>query len=389
MSANEYTIYLVNNSATTQEFWCFLDRPEELVNDPSVFANSNTYLTVPARSPAINTFTIPIQYVAGAGASNKAVGLNIKVDSNITKHVELKDTWEINYAPPRMGPEMQKTSTSSPEKTVSLKSNAFNRSDNEANGWFSNMSFGIKTSEGFMGMTWSPNPQTTRTLTPKFKFYVTTGTYGENELASWQTVSNHAAEISPRDFQHNQATVTLTEDGSWKVTPGKPEQLFLSAATSEDLSNLIVSQRLLSQALIASMGLAIGGENLPLIASPYNKKTAKAVVKDVKWKNDKLETTEDDVSNPIIKGNITVGKVIAAGFGFMVISGLRFRINNRNPDGVNYDIQYNGPEAADRVRQLVRPGKDAYFENENNGALESYIAPLSTNMVEQGLSMNN
>jgi hypothetical protein len=100
-----YTIYLVNNSSNTALFWCFLAPPVELAGDPNVFANSSTSLSVPPMSPATNTFTIPVQYVVGAGASNSAVGLNIRIDSNITLNTDLAQAWEANYAtvPPNQG----------------------------------------------------------------------------------------------------------------------------------------------------------------------------------------------------------------------------------------------------------------------------------------------
>jgi hypothetical protein len=46
-----YTIYLVNQSADDQLFWCFLARPVELVNDPQVYANSSASLEVVSNSP--------------------------------------------------------------------------------------------------------------------------------------------------------------------------------------------------------------------------------------------------------------------------------------------------------------------------------------------------
>lgn len=94
----QYTIYLINNSASTQIFWCFLARPEELVNDAGVFANSSTNLAIAPNAGSVNTFTIPVQYIVGAGASNNAVGLNTKIDSFITKDADLGQMWDANYA---------------------------------------------------------------------------------------------------------------------------------------------------------------------------------------------------------------------------------------------------------------------------------------------------
>src|SRR5262249_61371312 len=102
----QYTIYLVNESAVTQVFWCFLAQPQELASDPNVYANSSTSLAVGPFQPGYNTFTIPVQYIVGAGASNNAVGLNIQVTSSVQNNADLGQMWDANYAtvPPNQGP---------------------------------------------------------------------------------------------------------------------------------------------------------------------------------------------------------------------------------------------------------------------------------------------
>lgn len=84
-----YTIYLINQSSSTQTFWCFLARPQEVASDPTVFANSSASLAIDSNDPATNSFTIPVQYVVAAGASNNAVGLNVKVNSTISQNSDL------------------------------------------------------------------------------------------------------------------------------------------------------------------------------------------------------------------------------------------------------------------------------------------------------------
>jgi hypothetical protein len=263
-----YTIYLVNNTESTQQFWCFLAPPDELASDPAVFANSSTTLAVAPQSESINTFTIPVQYVVGAGADNQAVGLNIKVASTITKPAELQQTWEAGYAtvPPNMGPTLKLGSQASKPNTIGIKSNAFDQGRNENNGWFSNMSYGIQTTQGFIGMSWSPSPQKTRTLTPKLQFYVTTGSFAENSLAAWTDVSNGSASIAvPGDFRLNKTTVTLTEVGGWLVTPGAAalqQGKFISlAARSRRLDGLIQSHMMLSESLTGLIAAARPSES--------------------------------------------------------------------------------------------------------------------------------
>ena len=263
LAPTPYTIYLINNTESTQQFWCFLAPPDELASDPGVFANSSTTLAVASQSESINTFTIPVQYVVGAGADNHAVGLNIKVASTITKQAELQQTWEAGYptVPPNMGPTLKPGSQTSKPNSIAIKSNAFNQGQNEANGWFSNMSYGIQTIQGFIGMSWSPSPQQTRTLTPKLKFYVATGSFSENSLASWTDVSNGSVSIAvPGDFRLNKTTVTLTEVGGWLVTPGAPhlqKGKFISlAARSRRLDDLIQSHMMLSESLTGLIAVA-------------------------------------------------------------------------------------------------------------------------------------
>ncbi len=271
--ATEYTIYLVNNSLNKRNFWCFLARPEELEGDPNVFANSSTNLVVTSKASSQNKFTIPVQYVAGGGSSNRAVGSKIKVISTITTNAELKDTWEIDYTTmddkcvSKEGPDMKKLSDQkAPDGQISLKSNPFNQEQNENCKWFSSMSFGIQTQDGFIGMTWAPSPSVTRTLTPKLTFYVTTGEFGSNELASWTEISNDAAVIKvPDNFQNLETTVILTEDGKWKIIAGAPKTTF-SAASSGLIENLINSHRSLLAGMTELWGLVKGqgGANLLL-----------------------------------------------------------------------------------------------------------------------------
>ena len=89
-----YTIYLINQSSTTQTFWCFLARPQEVASDPTVFANSSASLAIDSNDPSTNSFTIPVQYVVAAGASNNAVGLNVKVNSTISQDSDLTQVWD-------------------------------------------------------------------------------------------------------------------------------------------------------------------------------------------------------------------------------------------------------------------------------------------------------
>ncbi|ESA35921.1 hypothetical protein N836_10350 [Leptolyngbya sp. Heron Island J] len=382
----EYTIYLVNESASSQTFWCFLKRPEELASDPQVYANSSTNLTVGSFQPGINTFTIPVQYQVGAGASNKAVGLDIKVNSGVSNDADLGDTWEADYVtvPPKQGPTMQKLSSDPSKKSIAIASNAFDRGKNEGNQWFSNMSFGIETSQGFIGMTWSPSPQQTRTLTPKLKFYVAIGSYGNNTLADWTTVSNNAAEISvPGSFKYNETTVTYTSTGAWKVEPGKPSAMILTEGNV--MNTLIQSHENMSKAhadLIAwaqhsSDNLALPAtSDLALLGS--SKQTDKIVK--VNWSNAELDYSDN--ANVIITGTLTVATALTAAFAYFILSGVRFEINGDATGRTSFSFTYNGERSAQAIRDLVVAGANIALGG-NQNALTGANGSRSNKALQQ------
>lgn len=226
--ANNYTVYLINQMSTTQTFWCFLDKPVEVQDDPGVFANSSASLAIDSNAASTNYFTIPVQYVVGAGASNKAVGLNVKINSSIVENADLTQVWDATYAnvSPNKGPTLTLDNATASDTSLKIVSNAFAQESNESQNWWASQSFGIETEAGFMGMTWSPSPNQTRTLTPKLTFYISVGTFGVSTLADWDDVSNAAATLSvPGSFNAGACTVTLLNNGTWTVKPGKPDAL--------------------------------------------------------------------------------------------------------------------------------------------------------------------
>ncbi|MEZ4301446.1 MAG: hypothetical protein R3B70_41315 [Polyangiaceae bacterium] len=362
-----YTIYLVNNSASTQLFWCFLEPPQELKSDPQVFANSSASLAVASMAPGINTFTIPVQYVLGAGASNNAVGLNVQVTSSITQNVNLTETWEADYAtvPPQMGPSMRKVSDVSPPNTVAIKSNPFDQAKNENNGWFSNMSFGIQTAQGYMGMTWSPSPKQTTTLTPTLKFYVAVGNFGNNALASWTTVSSDSAMLSvPRDFKYAKTTVTYTSTGGWTVTPGAPPASALGLAGSmrlaqEDLGPLLRSHQSLAAAHAALVGLAGPAPCASGAPALLGAGSQQDELVSVQW--DSAEADIADASLTYLSGTLSVRTALAAAFTVFVLAGVEFAITRAAAGGTTVHFSYSGARSASEIRALFVAGARLLF----------------------------
>lgn len=71
-------------------------------------------------------------------------------------------------------------------------------------------------------MTWEALPNKTETISPNIEFYISTGSYHPNELADYTQVQTDAAKLTKDSFSGFAATVTLLENGTWQVTPGKP-----------------------------------------------------------------------------------------------------------------------------------------------------------------------
>jgi hypothetical protein len=230
----DYTIYLVNQSVNSQLFWAFLSAPT-VSNNPQVFANSNTNLQIAGSSPDLNSFTIPVQYIIGAGASNNAVGLNIVVTSNATRNTNLQQLWDVSYAttPPNQGPTVGTDQSSS--NTLAMKTNPYDQALNRTNGWYENMSFGVKTAQGFMGVTWAPDPSKTYAITPKLVFYVSVGSYSSYSLADITSVSNSSAALdTSTDFDlNNMCTVVYSPKGEWSHFKGRPSLALLTSARAQ------------------------------------------------------------------------------------------------------------------------------------------------------------
>jgi hypothetical protein len=333
---DQYTIYLVNRSAQTQVFWCFLQPPHELINDPGVFANSSASLAVMSNSPAQNRFIVPAgRYTVGAGASNFAVGLNVRLVSSVTANAGLQDTWQAAYttAPPNRGPTLTRAGAQAPANTIAIASNAFNKMQNESNGWFSNQSFGIQTAQGFIGMTWSPSPQQTRTLTPTLAFYVTTGNFGSNALASWYEISNSAAAIhAPADFQFGSCTVAYTVNGEWTVTPGAPP----THALAQEPSGLPSEAHNELQAQL--------GEGQTFIDTLVR----------VQW-----DPTTSSTANTFLTGTLTVATALPATFAFFVLVGTRFHIQGGS--GTTVHFSYTGSRSPNAIKSIFVAGARLLF----------------------------
>ncbi|RUN77113.1 hypothetical protein EJC47_08570 [Sphingomonas sp. TF3] len=346
---SQYTIYLVNQSSSTQTFWCFLTRPAEIASDPNVFANSSASIAIDSNDPSTNYFVIPVQYSVGAGASNNAVGLDVQVTSTISQNSDLAQVWNADYAnaPPKKGPKLTLASTSTGPNSIKLVTNSFNQEDNESLGWYSNQSFGIQTASGFMGMTWSPSPNQSRTLTPKLSFYISVGSFGSSTLADWTQVSNDSAQVSvPGSFTGGACTVTLLNNGKWKIAPGKPAQF----------------------ALLENLAFLKSDEHSQLMAMAYLEDATiqQDTVTQVHWDTSSVaklsaeEEAEGYVANTFLTGTITVATALTAGFAYFVVSGVQFSITSVN-GATTVNFSYSGAQSAATIQNLLVAGAQAIF----------------------------
>lgn len=352
--AQTYNIYVINKSADTQNFWLFLKPPQAMEADPAVFANSSACLTIDSNSQSLNNFGIPLQYRVGSGASNQAVGLDVQISSNVSLNAEINQAFQANYqetVPPKKGPTMKQTGASTKDGTIQITSNNFDKSSNEENSWFSNMSFGIQSAAGFIGMTWSPAPGVTRTLEPKFSFYISTGSFDYNSLAQWTDVSSQAATVELSDFKQFNCTVTLLPNGKWDVTPGRPPQ----KVSAQAYQTLVSSHQALcnSHAELISLANAIEplGDGLAATAQLD-------LITEVDWDN-QLKAVNGPLT--FLSGSLRVGTALAAGFGFFILSGVRFTIKNSGSGGTQFDFEYNGTQSAQNIKELLHAGVEAEF----------------------------
>lgn len=220
-----YNIWVINNGAAVEIFWCFLQQPEGIAGS-KVYGNTDASISAIPNNPSYNSFSVPLQYSIGAGAGNQAVGLNVQINSSNLVNANINDSFSVNYAnsPPNDEPSVFLDRTANCSGTIVLNTNNYDEVNNDNFEWYESMSFGIQSEEGFLGFTWKPSPGETTLITPIFSFYIATGLFNANELVDLDTISGSAAKIDLSDFKDFNVTVTLNADGTtWTVTSGMPE----------------------------------------------------------------------------------------------------------------------------------------------------------------------
>jgi hypothetical protein len=172
LAATTYTIYIVNQSATKQTFWCFPAPPQELANDPDAYANSGALLAVSLNNQGNANFAVPAQ--GGVEAGDEEAGLNAEIVSDVTGDASLRQPFEVSYLT------MQLTEQSSPESSP--------------------LTYYITTAHD-----------------------ITTGVDGSDALASEDERSSNLIAITiPDSFQNQSCTVRYDAPGRWSESPGEP-----------------------------------------------------------------------------------------------------------------------------------------------------------------------
>ena len=349
-----YTIHLRNTQANKQPFWCFLSEPESGIN-AKVFANSSANLTVPTYTGSQdNYFSIPLQYMVQAGASNNAVGLNTRIVSNVKEDTDLGLGWLATYFPLNEGPTLDQEGTC-PTDELDITTNNFDKSKEPLNKWYGNLTYGVKSQNGFMGVTWSPDPGKLYRIKPKVQFYVSVGDFSSNTLADMTAISSAAASITENSFDGNyECTVVLNTDGTWKVFKGNLNQ------SVSALEKLMESHLHMSSAHAAMVDLLKNTNTA--VASKADPDDEWAVSSGVTIDSGALDNDQAMAGGGFITGTISIRSAIGLGFVYMIASGIKVSVTNRSPDGLKWKFSYNGSASSQALKEAFEAGKEIEFD---------------------------
>ena len=358
--STKYKIHLKNLHSADKTFWCFLNTPDSDIST-EVFANSSARLTVAQFEPGRDdSFTIPLQYVVKAGASNQAVALKTLIQSSISKNTDLASSWMANYFPANKGPALAPYSDQPASDEVDVLTNGFDKSREPLDKWYSSLTFGVQSDNGFLGVTWSPDPSETYRIRPKVQFYVATGSYEENTLASITSISSTSANITEDSFDGNyECTVTLLTTGKWKVEKGNTNQS-LTLRASNALVDLAKTQLLLATAHT---------DLVDLIKNPQEYEVSPEVdLQDtLAESNGIIINSGDDFSvslsetSKLITGSISLAAAIGVGFAYILATGITLKIKKTKKNGLEFDFEYSGSKSAQEVKDAFGLGKEIYF----------------------------
>jgi hypothetical protein len=359
----KYKIHLKNLQSADKTFWCFLNTPDSNISS-EVFANSSARLTVAQFEPGRDdSFTIPLQYVVKAGASNNAVALKTLIQSSISKNTDLASSWQANYFQANKGPALVPGSDTPASDEVDVLTNAFDKNREPLDKWFSSLTFGVQSDNGFLGVTWSPDPSETYRIKPKVQFYVATGSYEENTLASITSISTTSANITEDSFDGNyECTVTLLTTGKWKVEKGNTNQSSTLRA-SNALVDLSKTQLLLATAHTDLVDLIKNPQEYATSSSDNINDVAVRSEGIIITSGDKLSASLGELPN-FITGSIGIATAIGVGFTAILAAGITLKIKKTKRDGLEFDFEYNGGKSLEEIIAAFGFGKEIYLHKD-------------------------
>lgn len=358
--SNTYVINLQNKMATQKTLWLFLQEPEVVVSS-EVFANSSTYLILPTYEKGDdNSFSVPLQYITRAGSETKAPAPNVLITSGTSKNTDLETAWEADYALKNQQP-LLKSSGTAPEQQVVITTNSFDPDKEKDNDWYHNLTFGVQTSTGFTGVTWSPEPGTDYHIKPKVRFYVAASSeFQSNELFSMSTVSSHSQEVTEDNFDSNlECTVILHADGSWEVqkgnlnksSAGDTELLLLQAHYNLTAAHADIVKNYGKPSVINCAGLPAG------ISADDEFRTSAGI-------EITTENLRYDGQNNFLKGIIKVTKSVTNDFAYIVVKNTYLNIKGKSKSGnTSWEFTYDGSKNAKEIDAIFGKGHEVDFTN--------------------------
>ncbi len=216
-----YTINVRNLQQDPVTMWLFLAAPKYSTNPSQVFQNSTTFLQVPTYNPnSHQIFKASVQYLLEAGQQTVPVEIGNQIISNTTIDASLDTGYLANYSSQMGGfPSLSAGSTTVPPAADNMvvQTNTFT----PVQSYYNSMTFGVQTSSGMTGVTWTPSPNIDYAITPTLTFYVAVGSYASNVLAEIDATSATNAVLKTGyggSFnQFNNSWVTYEVDGTWQV----------------------------------------------------------------------------------------------------------------------------------------------------------------------------
>ena len=344
---NAYKIYIVNQSPNVQTFWSFLAEPEAAIGS-EVYANSSYFISVLPNIPGqTNLFQIPLQYKVGVSVFNQTVAEGIHITYTQLLNSNLNQSWKAEFFPPaeRRGPVLTPDGTATPS-TIDIITNSYDKAAEAPNNWYNSMSFGVGSPSNFMGLTWSPDPSMTYTIKPNVQFYIAVGNYQSDVLVDINAISNTSASVAQSDFDQTlSCTVTYHSDGTWSVTPGKPQNGAVTNLLEAHVALSKAHQSLVQHAISTGAASQV---DVAKLSSPVEKRQSTGV--EIHHQDDQLVT-----------GTVRIESDLGFGFNDMFSEGIQLTITHRHPQGLAFDFSYRGGASSDIIQQAFRAGTEIWF----------------------------